>query len=1686
MASMSSSLQSIVLVALFILGGSVSTLVNSATWDTIDVAANPSVSSTSAGDSTQIQITSPGTISSQLKLELPALETLQGLEMSITPTPLSRPSAFTWNNWNHPDATIVGINIVNGVMYSSGESMIELADYDFDNGLNGWTTTGSGNQNTLACGMNGTTGGSLSLHSSPMSFVSPIHDLSSVSEAYIAAWAIDGSYNCEEPPDGNEDLIFEYQDAAKVWHELQKYTQSGISTQLVRQLFEPLPADALHANLKIRARLSASSCGGCDYWFADDIRILIPGTSLWGSPSFGHASNATESRDIGPYSSMFIDSFVPLGASLEWTIVDAWSGDSLPGLVNRTESLVDLSSVDWETYEALRLNVQITQNSAGESPAVYSVTGGGRIIDSFYTSPLLEDWTTNATGWPTPNWGSTPVITATDSDGDGVEDEEDQYPNDDQRWQANWTEESTNLSGHKNQSLTTPMYIPGVPIEGVILTVSSDGNIDAEVSVDGVIWSPFNLSESHSFVNAEHRLQFRFTGTTSGWSISSLELEMTPAMLPKSPTLDVALDGDVEWQFTDPAIGTWGWQDVFADGSKEVIVSQTMSTSTKVPVWLPKDEVKHFQVSAIDHLSNGIDGLALWVGNQVVGEVYSDNQTLLSLSFNQNQLALLAVELDFRPAVFDQWGQAYVYGEIELVGSSGYYSMLGLGVGHHPTSEIDVEAIDPFVKSINAGRLGLGISGTHEITLPLYSESRCQMRVDIDAITSDSSTMITGINIANDSATLTPSYRWRELTTTIEVTSSVPGTIILDLESDDNISQWIIPLIGGNVISSGDSEVLIFDDPAFSVVNNGAEYEVTVRFRTAQSWDDQVNLVIDARFRLVNGIVSMPARYEWGGTVLAIENDLIIKGNTWSDEAGAMPNNHVYLRYDENISIDVNFGFENGAIEDAPFDNEYDLILTRSGNLLANLSEIGGNSWTFTDIVPFVAGELEWNVTLTATAGGGISEYYSINRTFIIDSLSPKVTSANIRNFDHRESSTQQLVVINVTDQPVLPSSLTLMIWREWVDDVNGDGQPGPGEYLPHDLTVPQSIDTNYGFYTAKIDDSLGFTGMKVAGYVTGFDPSGLAIKSGGSDSIGQFLFIYQIGIDEPPNLDDDTFSWQKGRSSWLHPSQDYILDVKFEEPNGVSDLDRIEVELASNIQSDPLLIVWSPTNNRCTTDSNHLIIAGCTIYSGSKIATAFDSDLTLSIDLSFSWSTPELGESRREPSVKIMDRAGGIDYLTYPESRWRFSPAMKIGENVGLWVESGIIEQEGARVAPNSNLELSGSVVFAESEETPQFDCSARVNLDGNVVYATVDEGRFTATVTSPSTTGSYPLTWSVGCLPAEGRDTTNQITSVYWIGVDASGPVPTEITAPRPGSVLDAQMQLLQLEISDDFGIDTQSVQLIWWVTAIETGITITEGTDDMTLIGTENSGQKVGFEGLIDLSGIDVELQYQRLQCHIRLVGRDLAGNEFQSSPTFNSDNKPFATWDLHHITPEFSIQSGGVEISKSTLEVDKTAAVQVAVSNTGDRDGEVEVTVELVKLDGSRELLKRGMLLIEANAINNFVIDWRPTDPGIQWIEASIPDSDPIQSDLVTVAGPKEDSLFEGVMGNANPILLGMSILMVILLTVLGLMWLRITTAGKGGDDGHLFEMVDADEFEDSEYEDDEDDADADDDGYDEDQ
>ena len=130
-------------------------------------------------------------------------------------------------------------------------------------------------------------------------------------------------------------------------------------------------------------------------------------------------------------------------------------------------------------------------------------------------------------------------------------------------------------------------------------------------------------------------------------------------------------------------------------------------------------------------------------------------------------------------------------------------------------------------------------------------------------------------------------------------------------------------------------------------------------------------------------------------------------------------------------------------------------------------------------------------------------------------------------------------------------------------------------------------------------------------------------------------------------------------------------------------------------------------------------------------------------------WTLPDLGESRREPKVTIIDRAGNEDIATFPQNRWRFSTEMMITDNLSLWVESGALNDDGARVSPGSTLELSGSVTFSQSLEMPQFDCEIEVRLNGVKTPTVAIDGLFTASLNAPVTSGQHAMTWSVDCMP-------------------------------------------------------------------------------------------------------------------------------------------------------------------------------------------------------------------------------------------------------------------------------------------------------------------------------------------------
>ena len=141
-----------------------------------------------------------------------------------------------------------------------------------------------------------------------------------------------------------------------------------------------------------------------------------------------------------------------------------------------------------------------------------------------------------------------------------------------------------------------------------------------------------------------------------------------------------------------------------------------------------------------------------------------------------------------------------------------------------------------------------------------------------------------------------------------------------------------------------------------------------------------------------------------------------------------------------------------------------------------------------------------------------------MNRTFTVDSLNPQVVGQNIATFDHRLPSPNQLIQLEIYDRPVLPQDLTLMIWREWIEDANANGVIDSDEFVAMDLVAPTDLTTSSGMYTLLIDDTDAEEGDRVAGYVIGADPAGNSIVDGGSGNESSQLFTYQVLPDSPPS----------------------------------------------------------------------------------------------------------------------------------------------------------------------------------------------------------------------------------------------------------------------------------------------------------------------------------------------------------------------------------------------------------------------------------------------------------------------------------------------------------------------------------------------------------------------------------------
>ena len=222
---------------------------------------------------------------------------ITSLDMSIRSETMENSQTLLWEGdaaWNHVDAVKNNTFSQSGILTGDGSA----PGYDFNNGAQGWTFSNSysGRVTTPSCGYNGSSGGSIRTYAGSTYATSPATNLAGRTNIPFHAWVHEGRSGCGETPDSGENLQFKYKTAGGQWTTFHTFQGGGSQTSNF-QYSTILPAAALHSTSQFRIQQTSGSGTCCDYWFVDDVKVVIPPLTSWTSPSFGYnSSNSFLSR----------------------------------------------------------------------------------------------------------------------------------------------------------------------------------------------------------------------------------------------------------------------------------------------------------------------------------------------------------------------------------------------------------------------------------------------------------------------------------------------------------------------------------------------------------------------------------------------------------------------------------------------------------------------------------------------------------------------------------------------------------------------------------------------------------------------------------------------------------------------------------------------------------------------------------------------------------------------------------------------------------------------------------------------------------------------------------------------------------------------------------------------------------------------------------------------------------------------------------------------------------------------------------------------------------------------------------------------------------------------------------------------------------------------------------------------
>ena len=992
-----------------------------------------------------------------------------------------------------------------------------------------------------------------------------------------------------------------------------------------------------------------------------------------------------------------------------------------------------------------------------------------------------------------------------------------------------------------------------------------------------------------------------------GW-LQSLTVKGRLLQPGNNVTIDIGDDGSVEWAFIqgNDGRGQMGWQDSFMQvNSRSQIVNPSTNVTTIGSILIPDDAivtgglvcVRSLNQSASVNLSIGSVILLNQLNVSTESGVMVPLSQMVIQSIN-NQVAVPWAN-DFR-----NWKQVPV--NLETTGPT---EIVVYGINYELAENLT--GLEPILST--ALNNSIAVNGMHDIPINIKSDGGGVSfwgGVEHAPLISDEIIHVPQTWLPDRTSIVTTEH-----THLFSATDIVKINLSLQ-SSDGSLTEFSVSdIYSGGVFSQiGGEQNVTINVSSSSIISITKGWKINWALQTEWSWDDVDWIDVTTESWGANGEHLTPHTIRIGVNSKAIENDMEI--DSWevrgSDNRLLSSRGSTLYPFEiatgSSVEVSGTVRFEDSNSRPSKENYLLAVQVDGGGNNYQTLATSGDNGvWNCTVPLTIESGYVNLSVWIIRPGPQGVSLNGATDATkdrtpvmMIIDSNSPTLgplmvhTPSGARLADGNVWPEDRLLPISVevTELEALGGPLKLHLWREGIDDYDGDSEADEFEYLIYREFTPMKSQGTVRIYFPAISLASNGDMGRVSLFVTGTDLAGHSVINGGGPGIENDMATLITQDDRPTTLSLPSIELDRWGDNLL-VGHTHKISFSLTDDNGVGSLDNISVSLASGDSRGDIWI--DPLSNDLSVNPDSPINPVDLVIT-ELAAGSFNIAVYFSIDIDFpkSWN-----ETNQHPAIYVYEHGQllelGSDSLYHLSWSADGRVELIVSGATDLSPPSRGLVDGKLYLQPNDRFNLSGRLIhLANNENVSLFgNWQIEINMDDkqnnpvNWLTELISGNYFNIT----SQVEDYRWISGNAIITANliGGEMTNNIEPmVFEIIIDNSAPV-IEIPETTLANINSNQMnqQLVTVQIREMGGMGVQPIELHWSFRRHGVEIIGMHGVVELPLVSH--------FEGIWTYSSridfdVDVNKLYPGDDIIIWIEGGDLAGHPFMGIGSKGNERMP----------------------------------------------------------------------------------------------------------------------------------------------------------------------------------------------------